>query len=88
MKSLGVKSYRFSIAWPRVFPQGSVRRIQKASTFTPPVDELLANGIQAVRTLTIGICLSAPGQRRRMGIARTSKAFGDYAVTSDHSQIA
>src|ERR1700682_2814065 len=23
MKSLGVKSYRFSIAWPRVFPQGA-----------------------------------------------------------------
>ena len=23
MKALGVKAYRFSIAWPRVFPQGS-----------------------------------------------------------------
>src|SRR6267142_7174981 len=23
MKALGVKSYRFSIAWPRVFPQGA-----------------------------------------------------------------
>ena len=34
MKALGVKTYRFSIAWPRVFPQGTARRIRRASIST------------------------------------------------------
>jgi len=34
MKALGVKAYRFSIAWPRVFPQAAARPIPKGSTST------------------------------------------------------
>ncbi|HEY6225047.1 MAG TPA: family 1 glycosylhydrolase, partial [Gemmatimonadales bacterium] len=45
MKGLGVKTYRFSIAWPRVFPQGSGAPNPKGLDFySRLVDELLANG--------------------------------------------
>ena len=46
MKALGVKSYRFSIAWPRVFPQGSGAPNPKGLDFySRLVDELNANGM-------------------------------------------
>src|SRR5260370_4619199 len=52
MKALGVKSYRFSIAWPRVFPQGDGAPNPKGLDFyNRLVDELLANGIQPFATL-------------------------------------
>lgn len=52
MKALGVKVYRFSIAWPRVFPQGSGTPNPKGLDFyNRLVDELLANGIQPFATL-------------------------------------
>ena len=34
MKALGLKTYRFSIAWPRVFPKAPARPIPRASTST------------------------------------------------------
>ena len=47
MKALGVKAYRFSIAWPRVFPRGSGAPNPKGLDFyNRLVDELLANGIE------------------------------------------
>src|SRR4029079_9885505 len=52
MKALGVKVYRFSIAWPRVFPQGSGAPNPKGLDFyNKLVDELLANGIEPYATL-------------------------------------
>ena len=52
MKGLGVKAYRFSIAWPRVFPQGDGAPNPKGLDFyNRLVDELLANGIQPFATL-------------------------------------
>ena len=52
MKALGVKAYRFSIAWPRVFPQGDGAPNPKGLDFyNRLVDELLANGIQPFATL-------------------------------------
>src|SRR5262245_23817130 len=52
MKALGVKTYRFSIAWPRVFPQGTGAANPKGLDFyNRLVDELLANGIQPFATL-------------------------------------
>jgi len=52
MKALGVKAYRFSIAWPRVFPSGDGAPNPKGLDFyNRLVDELLANGIQPFATL-------------------------------------
>ncbi len=52
MKSLGVKTYRFSIAWSRVFPEGAGKPNPKGLDFyNRLVDELLANGIEPFATL-------------------------------------
>ena len=52
MKDLGVDSYRFSIAWPRLFPNGdSVREERGFQFYNNLIDELLANGIEPVVTL-------------------------------------
>jgi beta-glucosidase len=52
IKALGVDSYRFSIAWPRVFPNGSGQSNQKGIDFYRRlVDELLENGIKPAVTL-------------------------------------
>ena len=52
IKDLGVKAYRFSIAWPRVFPQGAGAPNPKGLDFyNRLVDELLANGIEPYATL-------------------------------------
>ena len=52
MKALGAKAYRFSIAWPRVFPEGAGTPNPKGLDFyNRLVDELLANGIAPFATL-------------------------------------
>ena len=52
MKELGVTSYRFSIAWPRLFPNGdSVREERGFAFYNRLIDELVANGIEPVVTL-------------------------------------
>jgi len=52
MRTLGLKSYRFSISWSRVLPQGrgEVNR-QGLDFYDRLVDELLAGGIQPNATL-------------------------------------
>ncbi|GLQ93312.1 GH1 family beta-glucosidase [Dyella acidisoli] len=52
MRALGLQSYRFSIAWARVLPEGTGRVNQKGLDFySRLVDELLANGIEPNATL-------------------------------------
>ena len=52
MRALGLNSYRFSIAWSRVLPEGTGRVNQKGLDFYARlVDELLANGIEPNATL-------------------------------------
>src|SRR5258708_1290732 len=52
IKALGTKAYRFSIAWPRVFPEGTGKPNPKGLDFYYRlVDELLANGIEPFATL-------------------------------------
>ncbi len=81
MKALGAKAYRFSIAWPRVFPNGDGPANPKGLDFyNRLVDELLANGIQPYATL-YHWDLPQSLQDRFGGWEGkdTSKAFGDYA---------
>src|SRR5574342_906051 len=52
MKELGLKTYRFSISWPRVLPQGRGPANQKGLDFYDRlVDQLLAAGIVPNATL-------------------------------------
>ena len=52
IKDLGAKAYRFSIAWPRVFPNGDGAPNPKGLDFyNRLVDELLAQGIEPYATL-------------------------------------
>ena len=81
MKALGVKAYRFSIAWPRVFPDGSGAPNPRGLDFyNRVVDELLANGIQPFATLYHWDLPQALQDRVGGWASReTSEAFGNYA---------
>jgi beta-glucosidase len=82
IRQLGVKAYRFSVAWPRVFPQGTGAPNAKGLDFyNRLVDELLANGIEPYATL-YHWDLPQVLQDKVGGwqSSDTSKAFGDYAA--------
>ena len=52
MKQLGLNSYRFSIAWPRIFPEGRGRRNQAGIDFYDAlIDELVGARIKPCLTL-------------------------------------
>lgn len=52
MKELGLKAYRFSVSWSRIFPEGRGAINQKGLQFYHDlIDELLANGIEPVLTI-------------------------------------
>ena len=52
MKDLGVKAYRFSIAWPRLFPQGdSVREERGFDFYNRLINALIAADIEPMVTL-------------------------------------
>ncbi len=52
MKELGLRGYRFSISWPRVFPEGKGRVNQAGlDYYNRLIDQLLANGIRPFPTL-------------------------------------
>ena len=52
MQELGLKCFRFSVAWPRVFPMGTGRPNPKGLDFYDKlVDALLAAGIEPYCTL-------------------------------------
>lgn len=52
MKECGLKSFRFSISWARIYPQGSGEVNEKGVAFySRLIDELLENGIEPIVTL-------------------------------------
>jgi beta-glucosidase len=52
MKSFGAGAYRFSISWPRIFPEGAGQSNMKGVDFySRLVDELLSAGIEPFATL-------------------------------------
>jgi beta-glucosidase len=81
MRDLGVNAYRFSIAWPRIFPEGRGAPNAKGVAFYDRlVDELLANGIEPFATLYHWDLPQALQDRGGWENRDTAKAFGDYAA--------
>jgi beta-glucosidase len=81
MKALGVSTYRFSIAWPRLFPDGRGPLNEKGLAFYDRlVDELLANGIQPYATLYHWDLPQALQDRGGWQSRDTAEAFADYAA--------
>jgi len=57
MKELGVDSYRFSIAWPRIYPNGTGQINRKGLDFYKRlVEELLESGLNPRPPFITGIC--------------------------------
>lgn len=78
LKGVGANAYRFSIAWPRIFPNGrGAPNQQGVDHYKRVVDNLLENGVEPYVTLfhwDLPSALSA-GWRAR----DTAYAFADYA---------
>jgi beta-glucosidase len=80
MKALGVSTYRFSIAWPRLFPEGRGAPNPKGLAFYDRlVDELLANGIMPFATLYHWDLPQALQDRGGWESRDTAQAFAAYA---------
>jgi beta-glucosidase len=80
MKALGMAAYRFSIAWPRIFPQGTGAPNPKGLDFYDRLlDELIANGIAPFATLYHWDLPQALQDRGGWESRDTAKAFADYA---------
>lgn len=79
--AIGAKAYRFSISWPRIFPDGTGQPNQKGMDFySRLVDELKSAGIEPFATLYHWDLPQALQDRHRGWQSReTAKAFGDYA---------
>ena len=80
-KALGATAYRFSISWPRIFPEGvGAPNLKGLDFYSRLVDELLANGIEPFATLYHWDLPQALQDRVGGWESRdTAKAFADYA---------
>ena len=80
MKTMGADVYRFSIAWPRVFPDGLGAPNPKGLAFYDRlVDELLAQGIEPFATLYHWDLPQALQNRGGWEKRATAEVFANYA---------
>jgi beta-glucosidase len=80
MKDLGVKTFRFSIAWTRIFPNGTGAPNQQGVDFyRRMVSALLAAGIQPFCTLFHWDLPQTLQDKGGWENKDTAKAFADYA---------
>jgi beta-glucosidase len=81
MKAMGTKTYRFSIAWPRLFPDGRGAFNEKGLAFYDRlVDALLEAGIDPFATLYHWDLPQALQDKDGWLARDTALAFGDYAA--------
>ncbi|MEV8098457.1 GH1 family beta-glucosidase [Kitasatospora sp. NPDC085879] len=81
LRGLGVDSYRFSIAWPRLLPQGTGPVNQKGLDFYDRlIDELFASGIRPAVTLYHWDLPQALEDRGGWRVRETAEAFASYAA--------
>jgi beta-glucosidase len=77
LASLGVNSYRFSIAWPRLLPEGHGRVEQRGvDHYSRLIDALLERGIEPVVTLYHWDLPAAYDWRER----ETAERFAEFAT--------
>jgi beta-glucosidase len=80
MKAMGASTYRFSIAWPRLFPEGRGTPNRKGLAFYDRlVDDLLAHGITPFATLYHWDLPQALQDKGGWESRDTAQAFADYA---------
>ena len=80
MKQLGIKNYRFSISWPRIFPNGdSIINLKGLAFYDNLVNELLKNGITPYITLYHWDLPQALENEGGWLNRKTSDAFAYYA---------
>src|SRR5262245_17754019 len=80
MKDIGANAYRFSIAWPRIFPNGTGQPNPKGLDFyNRLVDELHSAGIEPFATLYHWDLPQALQDKGGWQNRDTVKAFADYA---------
>jgi len=80
MKALGLQTYRFSVAWPRIFPTGAGAANPKGLDFyNRLVDQLLKAGIQPYCTLFHWDLPQALEDKGGWQSRDTSEAFANYA---------
>jgi beta-glucosidase len=81
IKSIGATAYRFSVAWPRIFPEGTGKPNPKGVDFYDRlVDELLAVGIEPFATLYHwDLPQALQDEYGGWRSVETPKAFADYA---------
>lgn len=80
MKEMGLDSYRFSIAWPRLFPDGKTFNAGGADFYSRLVDELLAAEILPWPTLYHWDLPQALQDEGGWLVRDTAARFTDYAV--------
>lgn len=81
MKDLGVSAYRFSIAWPRLFPQGdSVREERGFDFYNRLIDALIAANIEPMVTLYHWDLPQALEDKGGWASRSIVDAFADYAT--------
>ena len=81
MAELGLQTYRFSIAWPRVVPFGAGEANERGLAFYDRlVDELLARGIAPCATLYHWDLPQALQDRGGWSARDTASHFADYAA--------
>ena len=80
MRSIGANAYRFSIAWPRIFPNGTGQPNPKGLDFyNRLVDEMVASNIEPFGTLYHWDLPQALQDKRGWQSRDTAKAFADYS---------
>lgn len=83
MKQLGVNSYRFSLAWPRMFPNGDSAREERGFAFYDRlIDELLEAGIEPTATVYHWDLPQALEDQGGWANRETAHRFADYAAAS------
>jgi beta-glucosidase len=81
LAELGIPAYRFSVAWPRVQPDGQGKASEPGLDFYRAlVDELLAHGIEPVVTLYHWDLPQALEDAGGWPVRATAERFADYAA--------